>query len=690
MRTRRPLEPLARTVLATIVAIAATGALAQSPAPPNAADLYRQAAEWWTTHTQGDGATLTNEEIEALANGVDGTLTPIQQSAYAKAKPYIDLVRAAGRESAVDFKLDYSQGFDLTLPHLSPMRNATRLLRFDAQARMLDGDAAGAAENLECMIGAGRHARGDGILISSLVSAAILSMQDGVLDEALGRGAIDADRAAALAKDLDAFRGNDPLGLGDALRNEGVLASKSILGKLDGPGGMEALKTMVAGISGADDERFADLTPDAVREQVSRYTALTEELATAATNPDREKAAKAVADIQARIEAGEGGVVALLLLPSVDRAMSVNWRIVDMVAARLAALEEIRDGKRAPEAFANAAYAYLHLAALIDGLPEEAQRDIEAARVAGAALEAEALERTRRLVSPLREALQREFRAAAKCGRCDFSIRDPQRLALAPQYLGPLRGALRVALADALLGPSPQGSDGRVRGSDIKPAELVESIGWGLTLARHLSGDHAICNSLIAASALADVNAALSEAMRRAPLAPDALTALRDRLDRFEGVDPVGFRLASASDRDRIQKAFVGNRTNDLLTRELARRDVAELASVLLAFQLHTLDLSLPLAPSYPLSNTQLAMPLNGLGDLISADAIEPSRQAARTCDETRAGIDPQQADQAAWRRVIGDLIATPRPCDTTAVETKGVAALAALRDATRVSAPKP
>ena len=688
--TAEPIDMLKRSVILIIALACITmRANAQQPAPANAADVYRQAIEWWVKNTQGDARIFSDDEVGALSDPVTGAPTDVQRSAHEKAKPYIDLMRTAGRTEQFDLKLDYNKGFDLLLPHLAPMRNATRLLRLDAQMRMLDGDSSGAIENLQAVTGIGRHARTDDIVISSLVSASIMSVDDALIGEALARGVLDPSKAGVLAKELEPFRTSDPLHIGAAIRNESTMLTASVEQALDRPNGMAEMFATLAPNGSDAQATLAGQSPDEVRAQVANYNSLMQRCAEAATNPDRDAARKAVADIQAAVARGDEGPLAQVFMPAVEQVMESSWRITDKLAARLLSLEEIRDGKRTPASFANAAYAYLWLAALVDDMPEEAQRDIEAARVAHKALDPNAIELARRHIGPMRERLQRDFRIAARCGLCDFSVRWTDRPTYVPAYLAALRGAARVALADSMVGASPRGSDGRVRGSDIAPAKPAETIAWILTLSRHLASDPAIGHSLVASTLLADTSVALDDAMRARALSDTEVATLRDALNQFDAIDPIAMRHAAAKERALIERSYGVNPDGSLriepLRQAMARRDASALASILFTFQFRKLvrpeDGVAADSISFPWSAARLALPLNGVGDLIDASAVATEREATATAPNGTGAFsfDPTDADAAAWDRMFATF--TLKPCDVRRFEAKATSALAAMND---------
>lgn len=87
------------------------------------------------------------------------------------------LIRA-GRAPSADFGIEYSQGINAELPHLSWLRAGARVLGCDARRLLFAGDTDGACERVAAMYRAARHCTSDRAVISSLVSIAITSLAD--------------------------------------------------------------------------------------------------------------------------------------------------------------------------------------------------------------------------------------------------------------------------------------------------------------------------------------------------------------------------------------------------------------------------------------------------------------------------------------------------------------------------------
>jgi hypothetical protein len=102
------------------------------------------------------------------------------RAVLARVEPVLSAARSGARQEYNDFGLDYTQGFELMLPHLGKLRNIGRLMAADAAVRLHDGDASGAAGEIASAYRIADHLPADEILISSLVGQAVFQSADRV------------------------------------------------------------------------------------------------------------------------------------------------------------------------------------------------------------------------------------------------------------------------------------------------------------------------------------------------------------------------------------------------------------------------------------------------------------------------------------------------------------------------------
>jgi hypothetical protein len=664
----------------------ATATAQQQPEQQRAEDAYRAAWAWFAGSTGGDAPVLTREERMLLNDGLsNGPPSPELRAALAKVRPYLDLVRTAAGAPTADFGLDRSRGFALTLPHLRDLRQAARILNTDARVRLADGDSDGAVESIAALAGLGRHVRGDQVVVSSLVSGAILSLQDAAIDRLLSDGAIAPEQVERLAASLEPLRTNDAIGAIDALREEGRMAREQIeaigddgvdLGGLFDTLGMPRPEGIDLALDGA-----------AARTSLDQLDGVFARAITAIADPDRAAARAALAELEASVRRGDEGVLAALLAPSFSQIAESTWRIDDLIAARGRMLDELRSGKVALDHFANAALVYLEMARLVEGMPVDRQRSIEAVRLTAGAVDLDTAHDADRTISGVRSALRLLAERAATRNRCDFGaiLRGTGTdAALVPEFAGALRGAMRVAMADAVghvlgralerpLGQAgdtsspgaPSGSAQRpaqgVAGDDVPPFTVEEAIGAALRCVRHLTQDPAIGHAVLAAALLDDIDAVLRLADEGGALDDAAKERLRAIALGIDRTGPLGVRAAlDASRRVLVREAgrWPGagvdqvdpTKVND---DPLLRRDANAVATALFTAQLRRNavgagnDEERAARLAHWTDAEFLSAPLLGVGDLV----VPPSTTTGSTTAATAAiaTVDAVRSRVLSW-----------------------------------------
>lgn len=642
----------------------APGAVAAPPA--NAADLYRQAFRWLDDE-RGRGESVA-QELATFGNGMQGGSADLSATG-ARVRPYVELLRSAAAAPRCDWALDRRRGYLMDFSHLARLREATRFLQTDAQLRMQAGDVDGVVENLVAMARFAEHLRGETAVASSVVSANILSLQDRVLEEALGLDGMDAERADRLLRAFEPFAGSDPLRLGAALEGEAELLRATFT--LEGDDLAKAYDLLTTWTEEKPD--LATLTaqvPDAERALGDLRDALEGE--------DREAISARVAEVTAKIQAGDYGDLAKLGTPlALQHVLASGWRMQDAMEARQATLRGLRDGTISPASLANAAHAYLALATLGVGMPVDAQAEIEAARVLHGQVDDAARARIRAIIGHRRPAIVAGFLRAARCGRCDFSVAGGVATAYLPHYLGGLRAAFRIHLADALLGPDPDAAE--------PPPTIEQALAAGLRLAGHLALDPRLGHSLVATTVLVETADALDAALERGLLDREAIERLSLLLASVSRTDPLGFGAALKRDIERMrERGWSDDRlasdpttlTMQLLVQQIAD-DVYE--DGLGPIESRTPDTPLP----PPWRDEILTQPLSGLADLASPASLSAARAAIVEAHAETVRQSERAQRTGDWSRFKAPAIRLdPPPCDPTALALRAAETLSRIDDA--------
>src|SRR5436190_22734896 len=108
----------------------------------------RNAATWFQRAIDQYNRSFTQEQreaVEAYLEHPNTPPTPEVRDIIGQAQGLFTIVRRGSAMEYCDFGLDRSQGFEMTLPHLSPLRGIGKLMSADALIHLQDGDSAGAA-----------------------------------------------------------------------------------------------------------------------------------------------------------------------------------------------------------------------------------------------------------------------------------------------------------------------------------------------------------------------------------------------------------------------------------------------------------------------------------------------------------------------------------------------------------------
>ena len=451
-----------------------------------------------------------------------------------KAQPIFDAVRRGASRGYSDYGLDYSQGFELLLPHLSESRQVARLLQADAQRRLAEGDARGAAERIALGYRMADHLGDDSTLISSLVGQAIfrtaeIGLQVGL--DVAAFGAMEGSMLLEAARSLDPV---DPFRMADAVMMEQVIAIESMRAHIEA-GDVAEFAGMLA-LNPKDAAKFAGAADGMGLEQweaeFAAYSALMDRAAACFANPDEEAARAEMAAIEAEIAAGQHGILAEVLAPSLGKAFDTTLASRAMLYERLAQLEAIAAGTLPPEELANAAVRYRRGIELLKALGNDWRQPVRefdpCAEDASARLAA--LGVVLKAAGPAID----EFRAGAALRRCDFALGREEHEFFVPAYASGLRDAFALLCLDAYR---------LARAGDVEGA--IERLASANRIAGHLSGDGLLVTSAVAHEGF---NRVVATGLCLWPDADGAdaerWLALAGSLRRLRPADPFGYRAA--------------------------------------------------------------------------------------------------------------------------------------------------
>lgn len=491
-------------------------------------DLERDNAAFWYLRAMEAYADFSPDDYELVMDYADNPQGPPPAAVLAatrRATEALNFLQRGADLAHHDLHLDYSQGFELLLPHLAPMRNLARVAQADAIIRMQNGDISGATNRLASVYGLASHAGTDRVLISSLVGQAIFATGDNAVLRALDQAALGPMESAELLRALQRVNNDDPFGYVESMMMEQQIALEWIDAKLGTPEGRlnagDVLDWMANDEASAN--AIADMTDEEFDASLVSYDEGMNLVVEAFLMDDPEAAKAALADIGDQVDAGEFGILAQSLMPSFLRVYVRKLEAQAMLDERIAMLEELAKGEVKPEEHANAALYYLQAIKLMDKTitPEgrvrlRAQDDDPRGAIPDM-LRSDLVEL---------EGVVALFREGASMQRCDFSqyrVRD--LTALAPEYAADLRDGLRLLFVDGLRALR-----------DDAPGEAAERVAIAFRVAGHLSTDEPLVTPLVAHQGFTQA-LRLADSIMKTPN-----TGLVEQLVLFDAVDTIPLR----------------------------------------------------------------------------------------------------------------------------------------------------
>jgi len=591
----------------------------------NAANWYRMAVDDLEILSDADWAAIESYRGDPAAQP-----TPELRAAIERANIAMNNARRGAGQEYSDYDLDYSQGFSLELSHLSHLRTLAKVMQADAQLRIHDGDAAGAADRIDSMYTIGRHAAGDRVLISSLVGQAIFAAGDTMMDSMVERGMLDPATSATLARTLEAFDADDPFKHVEAIGIEQELTATTIENFMAEHGNVGDLFSMLTGDGnvsmltgdGNVPAELSGATAGDVNNAITQYDAVMDEMAVAFSVDDPTEGRAALETIEAEITSGEHGLLARFFVPSLTRIYERKIAAQEQIAARLELFRGIADGSIDALHRANAARWYVAAAAALREHPDEQLNALRAFDANPSRVIDEALTSLCTSANRIDEFVAQ----ATTMQHCDFApLRplDAVRPYSTPVYAGTLRDLQRFLLVDAVR---------HVRAGDGEraAARLLESI----VLCGNLSNDPVFTSAISAHQAFRQIADVASHAHDLGVLDDGQLGKLADVADRMSRADPFRY-LGAAAQPDGHLEAYYRERipaTDDADDSALQRlvAIIEKMKPDALFFTAHLID---GVRRSVSEESKLVLSSLVGLNDIVDAAAVNAIHEMASTND---------------------------------------------------------
>lgn len=283
----------------------------------------------------------------------------------------VAIAHRGSRTSDCDFELDFDQGPELLLPHLSPMRNTGRVLLRQARRDAAFGRMQNAVEALGSINRMAFHLRRDRTLISSLVGQSLWGLSSPEIDVLIEQDAIDPQQASILLASLDGLDPSDPMGMTDALEMEQISIGNWLR------------RTMIEeGVENDSKQALVELgitmpSSDAVQLEleIRKYESFMEQIVLGMRLDDQAATTRRLAELEAEMKEGEHGFLTSLLAPALTHLVPMRFRLSSEVAGLKDRLRRIADGDAASLGDPNAALVYIETARMIDGWTDAQRMD---------------------------------------------------------------------------------------------------------------------------------------------------------------------------------------------------------------------------------------------------------------------------------------------------------------------------
>ena len=521
-------------------------ALHPTDEPGNAAILYRRAFDLLAA--EGSDGALIHLENQVIRQSWEVGFTPgIFQSEsarelVARTEEVLAMTRLAANLEYAEFGIDREQGYDLRIPHFSPMRHLVRLMDVHARVLRANGQLSDAAELTADQLRMSRHASSDQLLIGSFVGSACAFRTYESIEHALAHGELDADAARIMLKGLEADT-HDPYRFAEAMAGEYDL----LLAGMDDPA--KALEEYQR-LSSAGDDSLAleEYDDETLIEMVDQLGPAYELASTAFMENDLKQARAVFEELWVGSGSGAYGELGGVLVNALERAIAAKFIHDEKVAGFEETLRAIASGED-PDRHANAAIIYQTAFIHLRRIDEQDQEMLDMVRrVVAATGSCEALPDT--VLEDVRTMIQESAPLVRMLGRAARSTHCTWELVEWSELLGrvigegewvrPMRAAARLLLADAALALCrEQGAGAGQR------QRAAGSLADALAIILHLADGSHLFGEVVASATLHELADLLEATVENGILDRDGIERVEQRFARINGTDP--FRVEASS-----------------------------------------------------------------------------------------------------------------------------------------------
>ncbi|MBX3365126.1 MAG: hypothetical protein KF866_10200 [Phycisphaeraceae bacterium] len=320
---------LAKTFLALAFTLAPCSLAGQAAGPndlarfsgltqSNAALVYYRA--WMVHHA-------AFEEYRRLMSDIEDPFDPKITAFLVANQSMLQAFLRAASIRECDWGIEYDQGFGALLPHLGNMRIICRMLQHDALRLASQDRMDEAAERAAAIFAISTHMANDRVMISALVSAAIISLGNSTVESILAAGVLTPAAKDHLLQGFARLNLADPAAFLPAVRGEAEFLAGWFKPKYASlGGGIRFLREIMplaspAEITRSEYMQFALSGPDALADEIDRAARLVAQMAEAWRTPD---GLTVIRHYTSEVEQGKHGLVAKVLVPALDRAFETE------------------------------------------------------------------------------------------------------------------------------------------------------------------------------------------------------------------------------------------------------------------------------------------------------------------------------------------------------------------------------
>ncbi len=235
-----------------------------------------------------------------------------------------DIVRGLLKASYVehcDWGIEIEESINTLLPHLSELRTSTRLLSADARRLMDAGEIDAASERIAALYRMSAHAAREPVLISSLVSLAILSRAGDEVQELIATGSLTATARDMILNAIDTLDQDDPGHLRQAIEGERTIFLGGIRRQFSGPDAgkhlADAMEQQDWGVPPPVVAAVRAANAAMLAQDLSRAEQFYDEVLQVWDQPD---ALQQITRLEQAVENGRYGRIGPIILPAISRA----------------------------------------------------------------------------------------------------------------------------------------------------------------------------------------------------------------------------------------------------------------------------------------------------------------------------------------------------------------------------------